>query len=141
MDSYGQQHLPYLRKVSSFDLYPVPSGLLTPSASHRNSTIPKASVTSTASYNGSSCPVSCSYLPILRSSQYWSKYISVATVATVILVVNDSNNTTKTVTNYVESFLVNGTAPTNSLPPRTDTNEAGTVTQEITVLGDSVATL
>jgi hypothetical protein len=80
-------------------------------------------------------------MPILRSSQYWSKYVTAEILATVVVVINDSTNTTKTVTNYVKSLLINGTAPTNSLPPRTDTNAAGTVTQQIRILGGSSAIL
>jgi hypothetical protein len=80
-------------------------------------------------------------MPIARSSQYWSKYVTVETLATVVVVINDSNNTTETVTNYVQSLLINGTAPTNSLPLRTDTNAAGTVTQQIELLGGLSAIL
>jgi hypothetical protein len=80
-------------------------------------------------------------MPIARASEYWSKYVTVETLATVVVIINDSNNTTETVTNYVQSLLINGTAPTNSLPPRTDTNSAGTVTQQIRILGGSSAIL
>ena len=74
-----------------------------------------------------SCPVNCEASEIGRIAYTWSSYIKVQTVATVVIVINDSDGTTKTTTNYEQSLLVNGTAPTNSVS-RTDTNAAGTVT-------------
>lgn len=59
------------------------------------------------------------------------------TVATLVKIINNRTNITTTVTNYVESLLVNGTAPSN--PVRT--NAAGTVTAIVTGMDESTTTM
>ncbi|KAF7508387.1 hypothetical protein GJ744_009378 [Endocarpon pusillum] len=126
--------------IASVLSWPAVSALLAPTQyANSTSAVQESTITSSASFDASSCSVDCTFTYPSRSASYWSKFVSVATVATVVVVINDSNNTTNTVTSYVESLLINGTAPTNSLPPRTDTNEAGTVTYQVQLLNGTYA--
>ncbi|MCJ1254360.1 hypothetical protein MMC24_002175 [Lignoscripta atroalba] len=86
-----------------------------------------------------SCTSNCTVNAVYTVSNYWIAYsVENVTVATLIVLVNNSTNTTTTVTKYVESLMVNGTALSNTA--RTDTNSAGTVTSVVTG-NDNVTTV
>lgn len=144
MSSPGLQCLLCLGEVSMLNSQSMPLTLLHNQAQYANSTsiiLESAAISSASSFDASSCPVNCAYTYPMRKGSYWSKYIDIATVAAVVVVINDSNNTTNTVTSYVQSLLVNGTAPTNDRPPPTNTNQAGTVTEKIKLLNGQYAIL
>ena len=64
------------------------------------------------------------YMPYYWSVDWSKAHVITSTVATILYIIDDSTNTTKTTTSFVESFLVNGTVPSNMY----STNAAGTVT-------------
>ena len=99
-------------------------------------TSPPSALLSSATPTGRHCALACTHENLHFIANVWQKYyVENVTVATIIKVVDDSTNKTSMITQYVESLLVNGTALSNTA--RTDTNEAGTVTQVVTGFNNS----
>ena len=108
-------------------------------AAYTNTTSALNAVITPSPSPASTCAANCTYYPVLVTYNEWIPGYSKVTVATVILVINDSTNATSTTTQYVESLLVNGTAPTNIR--RTNTNSAGTITSVVTGYRNSTTTM
>ncbi|KAK3049649.1 hypothetical protein LTR09_009071 [Extremus antarcticus] len=84
--------------------------------------------------NGS-CSKFCGYAPVYFTSVYWSQWITPVTVGTVLVIVDDSDNTTKTTTVYNSGDAIVGSATipisdliNSGLLPTASTTNTGEVT-------------
>lgn len=84
------------------------------------------------------CTLNCTFtLPTFIRHRWAPFELRNVTVATLVEVINNRTNTTTTITKYVESLLVNGTAPSNTVR----TNAAGTVTAVVTGYDELTTTM